>query len=193
MSLCVESSVGYCTASRWPFSRFLPDKKSLVAQDFLTLPVHHWRTGLGDHMSLSILSCPGLFVVPDLDMYFSFSLSLISSSLVLFFLEGTVPLLIQWSFIGSMSAAKIITDPSLSSLISVKYLKKLCIIISINTWKNLRFSIHFSLVLGKIVLLCMHLFRSLNLSASPLIITNLFVVNSLIRKNPLIRLISRSY
>lgn len=30
-----------------------------------------------------------------------------------------------------MSAVKIITDPSLSSLISVKYLKKLCIIISI--------------------------------------------------------------
>ena len=34
-------------------------------------------------------------------MCFSFSLSLISSSLVLFFLEGTVPLLIQGSFIGS--------------------------------------------------------------------------------------------
>ena len=50
----------------------------------------------------------------------------------------------------------IITDPSLSSLISVKYLKKLCIIVSINIWKNLRASIHFSLLLGKVVLPPMH-------------------------------------
>ena len=47
----------------------------------------------------------------------------------------------------------------------VKYLKKLCIIASIDIWKLLRYSIHFSLALEKNVQPGMFLSQSLNLFA----------------------------